>query len=476
MDFLKRLRLPFVRMRRLQKRKNNLNPDRENGNEDAVAGPSYVESSPKIFKLNIDCFDEIFDYLSLKDLHSFGQTCKRMNRVAGEYFKQNFSSAKKYISHGMIRIIPARHKGGCKSFRTPGFNKFMPCVSVYLSNSKYDLKHLKVHINEFESTNHIRFVCFQSKNIKYFKKLLPQLEILHFKKGSLMEGDIYDIMFKYGKNLREIYFEGSEFCKKSVHDKLKWLLQEYPKLEVLHLTPRRFCRIEELREFFVYNPNLHKFSTNAQFLWNNRDILLNSNVKLDVLELTSYPYRCAKNLTSNFLLELLNQLHEKGFYKRLYIYSFDDNQELCTQLDLVKGLEFLYIRHIHPVYNLVQLTNLRELVLWYKASRMDMEIVANGLTKLNRIHIYGQSVDVLMPFIRRSLNLNGIKYISHDGRDLNLRMLNEERRKLIGARKITIYVCDDVFLATKWTTSNGVINLNSIEMRRADSIEWIPYF
>ena len=50
--------------------------------EMACAGCSSEEYRPKIFKLNIDCFDEIFEYLSLKDLHSLGQTYRTMQQVA----------------------------------------------------------------------------------------------------------------------------------------------------------------------------------------------------------------------------------------------------------------------------------------------------------------------------------------------------------------------------------------------------------
>lgn len=48
----------------------------------ADAGNSKVQApSAKnhLFKLNIDCLDKIFDYLSVKELHSVGQTCKTLN-------------------------------------------------------------------------------------------------------------------------------------------------------------------------------------------------------------------------------------------------------------------------------------------------------------------------------------------------------------------------------------------------------------
>lgn len=46
-----------------------------------------------ILKLNDDCCEEIFEYLSIKDLYSFGQTCKRMNRIAGIHFQRNYPDA-----------------------------------------------------------------------------------------------------------------------------------------------------------------------------------------------------------------------------------------------------------------------------------------------------------------------------------------------------------------------------------------------
>lgn len=48
---------------------------------------------PKIFKLNVDCFEEIFNYLAIHDIFAMGETCTRMQNVAGYYFQQNFPDA-----------------------------------------------------------------------------------------------------------------------------------------------------------------------------------------------------------------------------------------------------------------------------------------------------------------------------------------------------------------------------------------------
>lgn len=71
--------------------------DETDKNQMAIAGPSNEQTSPKIFKLDVDCFDEIFEYFSLEDLDSFGQTCKAMHKLTGEYFKRNYP-------HGKIQL------------------------------------------------------------------------------------------------------------------------------------------------------------------------------------------------------------------------------------------------------------------------------------------------------------------------------------------------------------------------------------
>lgn len=215
-------------------------------------------------------------------------------------------------------------------------------------------------------------------------------------------------------------------------------------------------------------------------MWDNSSIFLNSNIKLDVLELKEgYSEECSsyKKQTLETLLEFLNQLHEQGFYKRLHIFRIG-NSKLRTGLALIRGLELLSICHFEEKYNLDQLTNLKELMIRHPKVK-DMEILANSLKNIEHLCIYGKNTDDVMPFIRRSWKLNKIKLRSLFQRTapLNLAMLNEERAKLFGARKITIYVDHNMFLATKWTTRNGDTNLSFIEMKRSSSIKWKPdYF
>ncbi|XP_031632606.1 uncharacterized protein LOC116346603 [Contarinia nasturtii] len=457
------------------------NADNQNHNKEAVASPSSDESPTKIFKLTIDCLDEIFEYLSLKDLHSFGQTCKRMNKVAGEYFKQNYSSAPNLCKVDGIYTNYDKDDVTNEQIHISGFNKFMPCISYCGHCPQHDFgafKYTKSHINEFEATNHIYlgWLSINCKTVEHFKQLLPQLGIVQYQCCSV-DGDIYDLILKYCKNLREIYVQGSDGGKR-INGKFNWLLQEYPKLERLEWRPNDPCKIEELRDFFIRNPNVKRFSTTSKFWWTNGDIFSNSKAKLDIFEIKGFYVNTGHDKDGDKILKshvnLLNRLYEQGFYKRLYIYVDSVYEEKITAFASIKGLELLFIRWFQKSYNLAQLTNLRELMIMYGSKDpKDMEVLANGLTKLERLNIGGSKIDDIMPFIRRSPKLNKIKFIPRN-KDvvLNLAMMNEERAKLVGARKIIIYTRDDVFLATKWTTRNGDINLSFIEMRRLDSIEW----
>lgn len=45
-------------------------------------------------KLDKDCFDELFEYLSLKDFNAFALTCKTIHELALDFYKRNYSEAK----------------------------------------------------------------------------------------------------------------------------------------------------------------------------------------------------------------------------------------------------------------------------------------------------------------------------------------------------------------------------------------------
>lgn len=57
----------------------------------AVGGDSPVQLQ-EFLKLNVDCWENIFDYLSLVDILAMSKTCKRMRQIGGHYFREQFST------------------------------------------------------------------------------------------------------------------------------------------------------------------------------------------------------------------------------------------------------------------------------------------------------------------------------------------------------------------------------------------------
>lgn len=99
---------------------------------------------------------------------------------------------------------------------------------------------------------------------------------------------------------------------------------------------------------------------------------------------------------------------------------------------------------------------------------IDLEVLAKNLLKLDRLTIYRTRFEHILPFIQHSVNLKTIAIEYFDGDILDLPALNKERKKLLGARKVTIYVEERVFLATKWASKTT--HLGFIELKRIESL------
>lgn len=450
----------------------------------AVAGSSNVESQPPIFALNIDCLDEMFEYLSLSEIYSFGQTCKRMNKAAGEYFKRNYSGDIKHCQRtGMYTYYCDRNSIiSLLTIDVSEFKQFMPRISI-ARNDFSQFQYIQYYINEFESTKHIRLsiltIC--NERIDLIKKLLPQLEILDIDSCKIA-GDFYETTLKYCENLKQIIVRSSRVTDfgSTTRDN-NWLAREYPKLEHLIWMPHASHRIMEFHEFFQRNSNIQKFSTNAKFLCANADIVLNSMIQLEILEIKiNVNFNARRRYTRLMLNETIlniNRLHEHGFYKRLHIVTNCQCEIIGPLLTSFKGLESFHIMYYSKTCNLPQLENVKELTVDKSyATKKDMEIWANSMVNIERLRILCcGDIDIIMPFIHRSSKLKSIKLTNRGSlgnRVFNLTMLNSERAKFRGATKITIYVRDYFYLDTKWATPNGDTRLKHIEVRRDNSMLW----
>lgn len=422
--------------------------------------------SPPIFKLTVDCCDEIFDYLSTKDLYSFGRTCKAMHKVAGQYFKRNCFGAEKFTHDEGIYTCYYDRDASNKRILTSKFNQYITNITQH-GDDMGSLRYIESHCDDFDSVNNLNFVStrIDLDKIEYFRKILPKIEYIRLHQCTA-DGNIYNILLQNCcENLTHLTIH-SDFGD-IIGRRNPWLLHRYPKLKQLHLCPKYVDEFYELVTFFKQNPTVEDFLTNFLSLWGNRNQLLNSGAKLNCLGIEDCWYHTVENIQQIF--DLLKQLHGRGFYKRLHLKLDKINQELCEQMVLLPGLEKLHFDQFIEINNLSCLTSLKELHLPGGLRANEIEVIALNLIYLEKVTISSIASDDLLPFMRYSSKLIRL-YVYLNGHILNLLKLNKERERLIDARKCIIFVRDNIFLNTKWTIRHGNTNLELVEMRRIDSV------
>lgn len=466
-------------------------------NPTAIAGPSNIDSTPAIFKLTIDCFDDLFDYLSLKDLSSIGQTCKAMQRVAGEYFKRNYFAFEDYNHSGcgiygdeICMIDKSERDRSSKAIKVPVtvFSAYITQLSQFHTAIGRILIHVMKHIDEFSSLKQINIFCcnLNISSYEFIARLLQTLERIKLYRCIEFDGDFYDKFLKHCSNLKRFNVTQCDLVRSRVNDdgtivhEYPWLKRKYPKLEHLKLVPRIRLRIDELDEFFMLNPSLQGFSTSAHCLWINRHQLLSSTAKLHSLEIWitktfDPPSDEFGNLTTRMqaICQLINQLHDQGFYKMLKLFIHDNAQRTIDEVASLNGLEMLSIAHFEEEFNQLPLTLVRELSILKGVHNVNLEQLAERCVRLEHFQLGTNKIDDILPFVRRTSNLKRIKAFTDAKHHVNIDLvsLNEERKKLLAARKLIIFVPDHIFLAAKWSTK-WFRDLNFVELRREDSGEF----
>lgn len=442
-------------------------------NYEAIAGPSNQQAmlksqttSPPIFALTFDCFGEIFEYLSIEEVFSFGETCKVMQNVAGEYFKRNYFGAEKYIEKNGIHVIYYYRDNKFKiNVETTYFNQYVNELSLYCDDFE-TLDYIKRHINEFDSVKDLNFISarIDVEKVNYFRPILSKIERIRLNECTTA-GNIFRVLLQYCENLTHLTIS-DDFGDIIGHTN-PWLLHRYTKLKYLNARPKCVNEILELGTFFERNPSVQDYTTNFLSLWANRMQFWNFNVQLDQLHVEDNDYyHTLENLDE--ICNLIKQLHEKGVFKRLHITFGKIDKEKCNLMAELPGFEKLTIDEYTGIYDLASLTNLRELHLPDGFTSTEIETLAINLVNLEKVTVWPSTSDELLPFMQHSIKLTKLYVYLVDG-ILNLAQLNAVRESIFESRKTIIYVKDNIFLPTKWATHYGNINLKLVEMRRINS-------
>lgn len=439
-----------------------------------------LDLSSKIFKLNIDCFDELFEWLSRNDLDTLGQTCTLMQLIVGDYFQRNF------------RAIEIRaEEDGLYVNDTRSANFYRSAQKLH-SFDKY-IQKLSLCENSIGIEDGVRLFCYVGKNctksikhIQFMNVLLTQIEMEWIEKilGTCETISIEDCLVK-----RPFYEKFPEFCgclknlyvkdcrwnrnvlKRTGND---WLQRSYPKLEHLTWTQssKKGRKITELQRFFALNPQVVSFSTSFHCFWNNREFIDQPNVKLQDLTIEFDDWTWTpRNISETY--RLLNKMHEKGTYVRLHLFARYHNLDYFGQMTSLNALYSLHLHEINERYNIPQLPQLKELRIQY--INTDLDNLPNQLPNLERIYLKFADTKHFLPFIRHCVKLKEMKIDFVCDRAtfncvLDAVSMNRERQLLIRPRKVIIYIDEHVFLATKWKKEKTEFGL--IEIKRGYTHVW----
>lgn len=432
-----------------------MSSDNQNSSFSAVVDtPSTNQSSPspQMFKLNVDCFEHLFDWLSLDQLLVFRRTCKRMKQVVDYYIKLNYPE--------LLRL------------------------RIY--NRRRWLDFHNNHLNYFEwikqlSIENVKLTDTATESIAY---VLNRLEVLKLNYVHI-DGDFYEIILKHCPLLKYVNVTTNHLhhrlSETMIGTRNDWLLRQYPILEhfemhigINHEEPLQY--VADLLAFFVRNPQIRIFSIDSKFLEENHRSLLESNIKFDRLDIhMDHRLHLISNLT--------NILYENNFYKQLHLFNShahlikDEEQYLST----MRNLEKLHLYCIPENCPIPVVESIKELSIgWFECSLMEvqpmvfnpkhiLQIVAENFVNLQRVDMQFVHMRDIWSFVCYAPKLQQIRVyeliLGDRPIDSDFIAMNEERKKLVGARKVKILIDEDNFLEFKRAKK---INLSLIELRRSD--------
>lgn len=438
--------------------------------------------NPQLFKLNTDCFDEIFEWLSQEDLDALGQTCKVMQLVTGDYFQRTFPALPAIVGddglyvNNSIRTLSSRTP--CKLH---SFDKFMKKISISENaQSVGDGVGMFCYVgsNCMKSIKHIQFrnVYLGQMELEWIGKILENIETITFE-DCVIQKPFYKKFPKLCGNLRSLNVKDCRWITTDANG-IDWLHYKYAKLEHFGWIQRD---IIELKSLVQLNPKIRSFSTSFSSCVQSYTGLRKGDLnEIDDLYIELDDWN--RDLFYQDIYNQLNVIYELGGYKRLHIITSYFDNGLFEKMSLLQGLYSLSLHEINDRYTLPKLEQLKELNIRYINLDINTEMIKQNeyinsklFKNIERVYFKFTKFIHLIPFLYFAPTLRAVKMgIILDRQNfsscIDLREIDSRRKNLKNARKVTIYVDDNVYIPTKWI--NPKIEFKYVEMKRANAQEW----
>lgn len=416
-------------------------------------------SPPPYLRLLVDCWEQILDFLSLEDIFTLGQTCNALSSLAGYYIQAYLSELIYTLEHGKFKYNRLSLK--------PNFYQFIGALCI--------LNQLNAFLdpNEFASLKTIilQDIELSTLHIEYLLSILNNIEIIHLR-NCFIHDSTFEQLANHCPKLKYLNVDQCYMLVGGVSNTI--FSRHYPTLEHLKFLDdlEDVDRpIGKLKIFLEKHSNLNHLECGNRFLWTNRALLIETNIQLDLLTI-----HFEQLFEMNRFVYFLRKLFRRNFYKTLHLSFGDVNvssdlQNFGNTIFTVPAIKHLSI-NANLTHHLSNLTKLHELHLkrLYRFNQgwADLELMAKSLMDLIILNIDDANFDDILPFIRYSKKLHTIRIhrrFLHE-EIFDLFALNEVRKNVAGACRISICVHQKTYLPTVWNPKN--LHLSHIKIMRTD--------
>lgn len=273
--------------------------------------------------VNDDCIEKICKFLPLDDLCSVGQTCKRLQSIAGGYFQR-------YYPNNYVRIQSFRRRSVFYMYPDEKYvedlKPFIRNVCIQEYKGSACVKYLKANFCE-----NLREISLCGINCELnelhgieIKNQLQQLDSLKIVNCSV--GDIYGIFLKHCQKLKHLGIdEPIQF-----NGQVNWTQHTYPTLNSVTYFDEANTRRANFAEFLQKNPQIKSIACKGTDV---QSIVFERATNLDFLILC---YNSDKDFKRNI--------------KRLTDYS-DNNGTKHIKLEFKKHVSLKYFTEIASIRN-----------------------------------------------------------------------------------------------------------------------------
>lgn len=422
------------------------------------------ESATELQSLHQYALDAIFCHLSLNDVCSLSEA--GMRDSTGDYFKRKYKSKRISVrmERGEIHVKPQERYVHC-------FAEYIQDVNIFGDDIKL-FKYVASILNS--SPKKIRFThlkhSWTTAEIHYgecLKETLKNVEIVEFN-VSRLSGKFFNSILKHCKNMKSLRIRSYNEKEDRVYNlRSNWFYQKYPTLESIQWDDGVKYQTKELKAFFNNNPNVKNFTV-ARNARNALQFLLDSDIQLN--ELTVLCRLHNKRYSScniGYVCDLVKTLYVQKKIKQFHLVPTGSKYILnhsMGKLSSLEALETIFLVHCSfgrasLIPSIASLSNLR--TLYIHSLGANAEILAEKLTKLEELYVEKDSIEMIVPFAMKSLNMKRVALTNTIGNVTQLDIWN-----LIKKRKLhQIATKLDVFIEeTALVKLPGALNIDYAEL------------